>query len=145
MRQRSSARLLILDADKKVLLFRSVYTHGPLAGQNFWSTPGGAVETGETFEQAGIRELEEETGMQCSQLEPEIAQRNFILQLADGEYVNADERYFVVRANTHQISCAKWTDLELEVIADHKWWSAKEIAETIEVIWPENLVDILEI
>ena len=143
MRQRPSARLLVSNDKDEVLLFRFVHKRGPLAGQNYLSTPGGAVEEGETFEQAGLRELEEETGIKCSQLGPEVAQREFVLQLADGEFVNADERYFVVRPAAEQLSFVGWTDLEVEVLAEHKWWSLLEIAATTETIWPENLVEML--
>jgi NUDIX domain len=58
MRHRPSARLLILDGAGKILLFRFVHKKGALAGQDYWATPGGGVEEGETFEQAAIRELE---------------------------------------------------------------------------------------
>lgn len=143
MRRRPSSRLLILNEAEEVLLFRFVYKRGPLAGEDYWSTPGGAVEEGESFEQAGLRELQEETGIECPQLGQEVARREFMLQLADGEFVTADERYFVVRPNTKQLSFVGWTDLETEVIAGHKWWSWKEIAETTEKIWPENLLAIL--
>ncbi|EMR12100.1 NUDIX hydrolase [Methylophaga lonarensis MPL] len=41
-----------------------------IAGDNFWSVPGGRVEPGETAAQAVIREIFEETGeqAQCEQL-----------------------------------------------------------------------------
>ncbi|WP_430009892.1 NUDIX hydrolase [Methylophaga lonarensis] len=41
-----------------------------IAGDNFWSVPGGRVEPGETAAQAVIREILEETGeqAQCGQL-----------------------------------------------------------------------------
>jgi hypothetical protein len=58
-RRRPSARLLITDPAGRVLLFRFVYQRGALAGQSYWATPGGAVEEGETFAQAAVRELQE--------------------------------------------------------------------------------------
>ena len=143
MRQRPSARLLVLNDKDEVLMFRFAHKRGPLAGQNYWSTSGGAVEEGETFEQAGLRELEEETGIKCSQIDPEVARREFVLQLADGEFVNADERYFIVRPAAEQLSFDGRTDLEVEVMGEHKWWSLLEIANSTETIWPENLVEIL--
>ena len=57
MRRRPSARLLIFDRDGRLLLFRYVFRDGALAGDDYWGTPGGGLEDGETFEQAAIREL----------------------------------------------------------------------------------------
>ena len=143
MRIRPSARLLVFNKWDEVLLFKSMHQQGPLIGQNYWFTPGGAVEAGENFEQAGIRELEEETGLRCDSLGPEVSRRVFVLRLTDGEEVEADERYFVARPDADQLSFVGWTDLEIEVIAGHKWWSRREIADTTETIWPENLVEML--
>ncbi len=79
MRRRPSARLLILDASERVLLFRFQFTKGVLAGQDYWSTPGGALEEGESFEQAALRELEEETGIRRKSVGRPVGFRGFIL------------------------------------------------------------------
>ena len=63
MRRRPSSRLLVIDRDNCVLLFRFAFNRGQLAGQNYWATPGGALEAGENFADAGRRELFEETGI----------------------------------------------------------------------------------
>src|SRR3954469_11583996 len=104
MRKRPSSRLLILDPQGRVLLFRFVHKNGPLAGQDFWATPGGGLEPGEGFEAAAIRELREETGIEIADPGAQVARREFVLQLPDGEYVEADERYFVVKTNDPVIS-----------------------------------------
>ena len=49
---------VVFDADCVLLVRRS---KAPLAGE--WSLPGGAVELGETLEEAVVREVAEETGL----------------------------------------------------------------------------------
>jgi len=144
MRRRPSARLLILDPVGRVLLFRFVHKTGALAGQDYWATPGGAVEDGETFEQAAIRELEEETGIRRDEVGPQVERREFVLQLPDGERVMADERFFLVAARNEALSRAGWTADEAEVMAEHRWWSVRELACTSQTVWPENLLVMLD-
>jgi 8-oxo-dGTP diphosphatase len=143
MRRRPSARLLILDGARKILLFRFVHKKGALAGQDYWATPGGGVEEGETFEQAAIRELEEETGLRAENVGPEVAHREFALQLPDGEHVIADERFFLIEAKAPSLSRDGWTAEEAEVMADHKWWSQDELAQTSATVWPQDLLVML--
>lgn len=143
LRTRPSSRLLLLDSSGRVLLFRFAYKSGVLAGRSFWATPGGEVDPGETFEAAAIRELFEETGLRVADIGTEVAQRTFVMQLPDGEHVMADERFFIVRAANDALSREHWTELEREVMAEHRWWSRAELARTQEVVFPENLLEML--
>jgi 8-oxo-dGTP diphosphatase len=47
--------------DGQLLLIRR--GHGPAAGE--WSVPGGRVESGELLAEAVVREVREETGLEC--------------------------------------------------------------------------------
>ena len=125
-------------------MFRFVHARGPLAGQDFWGTPGGGVEDGETLEQAALRELQEETGLRQESVGPEIARREVALQLPDGEHVLQDERFFLVRVSDNTLSQDGWTDFEREVMVEHRWWALEDLARTRDTIWPERLAEMIE-
>jgi len=36
-----------------------------------------------------------------------------------------------------------WTELEREVMTDHRWWSQVELRAATEQVWPEDLDDML--
>jgi ADP-ribose pyrophosphatase YjhB (NUDIX family) len=144
MRERPSSRLLITTPKQRVLLFRFVHKTGALAGKAYWATPGGGVEDGETFEDAAIRELREETGIREARISALAGQRDVPLQLPDGEHVLAVERYFVVNTDTEALSRDGWTPQEKEVMADHKWWGREELSTTNETVYPEGLIAMLD-
>jgi 8-oxo-dGTP diphosphatase len=143
MRERPSSRLLILNAERRLLLFRFEHKSGPLAGQSFWATPGGGVDPGETFEDAARREMLEETGLSIADPGPEVARREASFRLTTGELVASDERFFLIRVRDLEVSSANWTALEREVMSAHRWWSRADLVSTADQVWPENLAEML--
>ena len=128
---------------RRLLLFRFVHKTGALEGEDYWATPGGGLEPGETFAEAAVRELKEETGISAICVGDPIARREFVLRLRDGEEVMADEQFFIVTVTDQAVHRDCWTPQEIEVIHDHKWWSAAELKSTNEVVWPDNLTEML--
>ncbi|WP_338883109.1 NUDIX domain-containing protein [Xenorhabdus sp. TH1] len=145
MHVRCSARLLIVNPSRQVLLFRFVHTNDALAGKSYWATPGGGVEHGESFEQAAVRELKEETGILRDDVGQYVAQRTFEMKLPSGEIVLAKERFFIVLSDEDEINTSGWTDNEKSVIRRYHWWGLKELIQTQEIIYPSDITKIISL
>lgn len=64
--RKSGVGIVVITKDKKVLLHRE-YRY-PIKDYS-WEIQGGGIDDGETVEQAAVRELEEETGIQMNESE----------------------------------------------------------------------------
>ncbi|HAV5392624.1 NUDIX domain-containing protein [Acinetobacter baumannii] len=143
MRIRKSSRLLVLNESHQILLFQFTHTNDALAGQSYWATVGGGLEEGETFEQAAYRELYEELGVVRQNVGTHVATRNFEMMLPSAEIVISDERLFIVFIKNEEVNTANWTEQEKLVISKSRWWTFDELSQTDEIVYPNNIPNIL--
>lgn len=137
---RHAARIILLDRDNRVLLFRC---QEPGEERAFWITPGGGLEADESYEQAATRELYEETGLSDVTLGPCVWTRSHTFPWL-GKIYRQHERFFVVRIGTHQVDTKSHTDDERRVLTQHRWWSAQAIREAgQETFAPSRLGSLL--
>jgi 8-oxo-dGTP pyrophosphatase MutT (NUDIX family) len=139
---RPAARIILLDWQGRVLLFR----FDPPDRPPFWCTPGGALDPGESYEEAARRELLEETGI-AADPGPQIARRLAEFITIEGVPVTADERYFRVvlgeDIDPEAIDTGGHTELERRVMRGWRWFTAADLAALEEPWFPEDLLEML--
>ena len=137
--RRRSARIVLLDARDRVLLFR--HDDPRLEAGAVWITPGGGVQKRETYLQAARRELWEETGLTVP-LGPCVWLRRHTFRI-DGAWYEWWERYFVARVQAPRLSRAHWEPAEAAVIRAARWWTLADLRASTALVAPSRIAALL--
>ena len=142
MRERLTARVLLLDPAGRILLMKGRLPGDPDA-RGGWFTVGGGVEAGESPQAAAAREIVEETGFEGVEIGEALWRGEQILHDRKGRPVLFKETYFVARCAGGEPSRAGWRAIEREFIDDMRWWTLAELAATAEPVFPPGLAERL--
>ena len=139
MRLRQAARAVVLDPADRILLVRFQFP-----ARTVWATPGGGIDHGETHEQAIVRELAEEAGLEEVELGPWIWTRTHVFPFESGRWDGQQERYVLVRTPAFE-PAPRFTPDELaaEFVTAVRWWTQAELAAAEELFAPRRLPELV--
>ena len=146
--RRTSARVVLLDDDGAVLLFRgSDPASDDGSAPRWWFTIGGAAQPGETLTEAAVRELAEETGLRVApgDMIGPVWRRDAVIDF-NGSVIRSEEMFFVHRTARFEPSASGRTALERRYIHGHRWCDATMIGELVakgETVYPLQLGELL--
>lgn len=143
VRERATARVVLLDPDNRVLLIneRDPESSGELT---YWLTPGGGIDPGESAREAASRELSEEVGLD---LRPEalrgpIARRTVVHAYSDKIMIQP-ETFFVAQVAPFDVTPNGLTPEERRVLVGYHWWTATDLRQSDDMVWPAGLVNLI--
>lgn len=139
--RRDVARVVVLDEADAVLLLSATDSTDP-SSDEFWFTPGGGIDTGESLIDAARREMFEETGAHIDDFGPVVFTRIASFHFEDREY-EQHESYFVVHVGRYDVRPTGWTDLEARSMTGWRWWSVDELEESSVVFYPRTLTSLV--
>ncbi len=142
LRERLTARVLLLDPRDRILLMKGRLPSDP-AAPGAWFTVGGGVEPGESLLQAAAREIIEETGLLDAVLDKVVWRGEQILRDRKQRPVRFIEHFILARCGGGEPSRAGWQALEREFVDDIRWWRLADLAASAEPVFPRDLVERL--
>lgn len=147
MRTKNTVRVLLLNPANQALMIKVsggnlVDTSKPLR-KAFWITPGGSIEENEAPEQAVIREIWEETGIQAQEPEKIFGYGEQILEWK-GMSTLLREKFYCIRVPYSEVRANSLTEEEKVEFNEYRWWGADEMRKSGEIFLPACMPDLIE-
>ncbi|MDX5450648.1 MAG: NUDIX domain-containing protein [Actinomycetes bacterium] len=141
---RRGARVLLVDSsgsEPRLLMVRGHDPHD--VARDFWFTPGGGLEEGESARAAAVRELAEETGhvLETHELTGPVWRRTAVFDFASRPYTQFEEIFVGLLSHAEQRArtVEEWTAVELETIDEVAWLTEAELRDAPIEVFPAQL------
>lgn len=138
---RATSRVLLYDADDRVLLFLHYGKSHEVPPR--WITPGGGVDPGEDHDQAAVREVLEETGLRLDWLPPAFLDEDFEPDRRWHPYDEGHWAWYAIPVERFEPERVGWTDSERDDIIEWRWLSADELAAQEHEFEPPELPHLI--
>lgn len=145
---RPSVRVILLNKLNEVLMLKAddpnTTERDGLCRTPFWFLVGGGLNSGESIEQAAIREVYEETGIKRHELTlGPLVWRGEVDLRFHGVLTRLDQHYVVAHTSSSEISFAHLEISEQAVIKEARWFSVWGLTTISEPVYPKELTQHL--
>jgi 8-oxo-dGTP pyrophosphatase MutT (NUDIX family) len=145
MRERQSARVVLLDPEGRVALMRGRLPGAAPDDLGAWFTVGGGLEPGETLAEAAVREVREETGLEVTEIGPVVWLREGVWDAGLGHGPALfKESYILARCDGGDLSREGWLDYETDLCTDLRWWAREDLLACQDPVYPPRFALLLE-
>ena len=139
---RVAARVLLIDEADRILLFHGIDPADP--SDEYWVTPGGGLDPGESPVQGAARELFEETGLRVNPAElGEPVFRNLVEFSFGGRAYRQEQDFYLLRVPSWEVDTSNFDESERIAVDSHRWWTLADLDATGESFYPENLPELV--
>jgi 8-oxo-dGTP pyrophosphatase MutT (NUDIX family) len=142
MIERPSARLILLDPQDRLFLFKvhdpAVFDPADPFHDPFWVMIGGMVDPGEDFAQAAVREAGEETKLPVVDTPRWVWTRERRMSWRSRDVLHK-ERFFLAHTDRTGADTSGLDERERSWTRGYRWWTADEIAASTERFEPNDL------
>jgi 8-oxo-dGTP pyrophosphatase MutT (NUDIX family) len=142
--ERSCVRVVLRDQAGRILLFRAELASR--ADTHWWELPGGGIEPGESYQEAAVREIREETGLEVSKQQVGLPRwRRTSTWTARGIRRLQHEVVVAVDldADAPPVTDGGRTAEEAEEYVGARWWDVADVRTSHERFYPGRLPELL--